>query len=219
MLLENVYCPKCKIENCVYVSNTDLWKLFIQLQKLQKPLSTCSIFHLLNRKRQKLFSVEMLHIASPERQKDVSWLRSRRTVPLDAKLSAPIIINKTLTWVKKDKSLSVHDITASAFIGCNNYSFFLFESHFICFQYTVQHLDFLSFRRRNPLVSRIWTRFCYSDCKISDTWIDNELSRCSSASLKIVRVSKAKSIEQPLSLKTNHSQPARNAREEDGSCL
>ena len=57
-------------------------------------------------------------------------------------------------------------------------------------QSTKKQHEFLSLQRRYWVVSRLWTRFSYSDCKKSRPWKNNMFPRYSCGNLKLVVVSK-----------------------------
>ena len=113
---------------------------------------------------------------------------------------------------KKIKGHSVYGITVSSvYWFLQNIISFFSNSLFMRFPFTVQQHSFLSFQRRNPLVSRLWTRFCHSDCKMCGPRNDTELPGTSSESLELFFVSKTKNYKQLFSSNTNHSQTAKNA--------
>ena len=85
-----------------------------------------------------------------------------------------------------------------------------FQSQFIHFQPTVKQPDFLNFQRRYWMVSRLRTRFSYSDCRRSRPRKDNKFPRKSCGILELVFVSKTRLFEQRSSASSGYPQPARD---------
>ena len=148
-------------------------------------------------------------------RKEESWVRRWKALPLATEVSPPIKINRT--WTNKKKSFSVYGIIVPSFYWLLENDQVLFQSHFTFFQSTVQEYDFLIFQRKNGVVCRLRTRFCYSDCERFDPRNDNGLPRFSSSSLDLALVSKTTIFRQSFTWNPNHSQPARNAWNE-GRC-
>ena len=60
------------------------------------------------------------------------------------------------------------------------------------------------------VVSPLWTRFNYSDCKISRPRNDNKFPTKASGSMELVVVSTTRLFDQPSSERSSYPQPARN---------
>ena len=77
-----------------------------------------------------------------------------------------------------------------------------FHSHFIHCQARLNHF-FLSLQWRFCVVSRLWTRFSYSDSKRSRPGIDNDFTRIFAGSLELVDVPKTRLFEEPSSVSSS----------------
>ena len=54
------------------------------------------------------------------------------------------------------------------------------------YAFCIKNVDLRSFQQKKPVVSRLWSRLCYSDCKRSRSTIEKKLPRSFSASLELV---------------------------------
>ena len=136
----------------------------------------------------------MVHIAYTSRDYE-----KEKASPFLKKFSANNNQAYTNLNQKRQKSFHLwHNRVHSSLVHTVN-QIFISHSHFIHFQSRVKQHDFLSLRRRYWVVSRLCTRFNYSDCKRSPPKNDNKLARNSSGSFELVVVSKTRLSEQPAS--------------------
>ena len=67
------------------------------------------------------------------------------------------------------------------------------------YAFCIKNVDLRSFQQKKPVVFRLWSRLCYSDCERSRARIEKKLPRSFSASLELV-VPKGRIFEQPFGL-------------------
>ena len=94
-----------------------------------------------------------------------------------------------------------------------------FHSHFIDFQSTVKQHNFLSLQRRYWVISRLWAKFSYSDCKWSRLRNDNKFPRNSSGGLELVVVSQTRLSQQSSNASSKYSEQGKNYGDEGRSAL
>ena len=90
-----------------------------------------------------------------------------KAIPFFGEMSPAITIKHTRTWAKKAKIIPFMAFSFRIPFGNYSNSKNCFHSNFIYFPSTLKQHDLLSLQRRSCLVSRLWTRCSYLDCKRS----------------------------------------------------
>ena len=189
--IADVFCPTCPHEKCVFLSTYktssfyDCWKC-----------KTCSKVRSIPFNYQKptfmLFGCDRAHCFARRTGRDCGKENPSRPLKKFLRQSQ----SSTPKPEPKGKKHSLYAIIMSTLL-CLIYSPKKNHSHstFIHFQSTVKQqlrYDFLSLQPRWWLVSRLWTRFSYSDCKRSHSSVDNIFWGFSFGSLHFVVVSKTR---------------------------
>ena len=170
-------------QNCVH-SSTNKISSFYDSEKCE----TCS--HMLNnpfkdKNWQSCWLVEMVHIAL-QRRRVVTTIK--KTISVFEEIQPPITTKHTGIWAKKGKNCSILGIIVSTphwlmLLTKNSVPF-----HLLYFKSTVKQQVFLVLEWRYWVVSRLWNRLSYSDCKRFRPWIYNKFPRNFSGTLEIVAV-------------------------------
>ena len=125
---------------------------------------------------------------------DESWLQKRRFISFFEEVLHQS--HSTIFELETDEAKIVRFKASCQFpIGWCSCKKIHFHSLFIHFQSTVKQHVFLSLQRWYWVISRIWTRFSYSDCERSCPGKANKVPRISSGSFQLVVVTNTKMFE------------------------
>ena len=214
----DVYCPMCRNEKCVYITNNKVNSFY----DCKKCKTCCNVLNI-PFKDQK--PTNMLLGGD-----DTHFLAWKKSCDNEKEKSSPFL-KKFLRQSQPKPSTSEPDSrkvkmrpnmeqTYALLIGWWFEQHIHFSNHFIHFQSTVnrsklisqltENYDLLSFQRRNPVDSRFWSRLCYYCSKWSRLKCSNQLTNYTPSCLAIAVVSKARIFGQSLVSSSHSSQPTRN---------